>query len=574
MGSNGENMKVTVVGKGDQELTSKDYITQGGEGKIYVKKGIVYKIHDDPSKMIPLDKIDELKKLNLPNIIRPENVVLKGNKPVGYTMKYIPDSFSLCQLFTKAFKKRHNLNETNINDLVKIMQSTINFIHNKDVLIVDLNEMNFLVDTKFDEVFFIDVNSYQTKKHPATAIMESIRDRHCNGIFSKMTDWFSFGIVSFQMFVGIHPYKGKHTLSSLDERMKKNISVFNKDVSLPPVCYPLDVIPVSLRNWYESIFEKGERTQPPADFTAVNHLVQHVPYVTTGNKLEVVLIKSFDEEILCFAKSFDKEVVITDKGFVYCNSVFHKLPSIKNAQIGFTPKMNSPIVAYLDNNSVKLFDVMENKELPYTANGSDIMSYNGKIYYQNGDQIIEVQFTEIKNITIPTSKVVGTILERSAKMYDGVIIQSMLAGNDTQTYFASIFPEAGLCYQFFIPEVGEYRILNAKYQNKVLMLIGLNNKTGKYDHFILKLDDGFKKYETIKEEDVDLTDLNFVVNNAGIAVFIKDGKLNIFSNKIGANQVRVIDEPIAVKQDIKLYTNGEKIFFTKGSDLHSVRVKS
>lgn len=567
-------MKVTVVGKGDEELTQKDYITQGGEGKIYVKKGTVFKIHDDPSKMIPVDKIRELTILDRPNIIRPENIVLKGNKPVGYTMKYIKDAFSLCQAFTKAFKKRYNLDEKNIVELVKIMQKTIDFIHSKDILIVDLNEMNFLINDKFDDVFFIDVNSYQTRHYPATAIMESIRDRHCNGIFTRETDWFSFGIVSFQLFIGIHPYKGKHaSIGNMDERMKSNVSVFNNAVSMPPVCYPLDIIPISLRNWYEGIFEKGERTAPPMDFTAIKVVIKAVPYISGSKNLEILLLKAYDGEIIAYSQKYGSDVVITDKGFVYHKGTFHQLPQTKNVQIGFTPKMNFPIIAYVENSEVKIFDVINNKHLHYIANGSDIMSHDGRIYYQNGDQIIEVQFTEIKDNIFATSKVVGTVLERSAKMFEGVIIQSMLGDNNLQTYFLSIFPEAGTCYQFFVPELGEYRVINAKFQNKILMLIGINNKTGKYDRFILKLTDDYKSYELTKVEDISLADLNFVVLDNGICVMLnEEGKIQIFNNKIPTTQIKVVDDPIG-KQDIKLFTDGSKVLFAKNNEMHSMRMK-
>ena len=57
--------------------------------------------------------------------------------------------------------------------------------------------------------------------------MDSVRDRHAAG-WNEGTDWFSFALVSFQMFVGIHPYKGKHpALKTLDERMAQNVSVLH-----------------------------------------------------------------------------------------------------------------------------------------------------------------------------------------------------------------------------------------------------------------------------------------------------------------------------------------------------------
>ena len=77
---------------------------------------------------------------------------------------------------------------------------------------------NFLIDRDMQHVLFIDVDSYQTAGFPATAIMDSIRDRH-SSTYSAGTDWFSFAILAFQMFVGVHPYRGKHaTLAVSGER--------------------------------------------------------------------------------------------------------------------------------------------------------------------------------------------------------------------------------------------------------------------------------------------------------------------------------------------------------------------
>ena len=117
---------------------------------------------------------------------------------------------------------------------------------------------------------FIDVDSYQTPGFKATALMDSVRDRHChNNQFTPDTDWFSFGIVSFQMFIGIHPYKGKHPdLADMDARMMQNISALNKAVSVPKVCYAFDVIPQAYLCWYKAVFEQGKRCAPPFDLNA------------------------------------------------------------------------------------------------------------------------------------------------------------------------------------------------------------------------------------------------------------------------------------------------------------------
>jgi serine/threonine protein kinase len=221
----------------------KSFVASGGEGSVYVKGQTAYKLYNDPSKMMAAGKIQELSAITDPNIIRPQNIILgKNDRAVGYTMRYIPDAYALVQLFTKAFRQRQGLSHEMVQKLVQKLRALVSHVHGHKILIVDLNEMNFLVNKGFDEIFAIDTDSYQTPSYPATAIMDSIRDRHAKN-FTELTDWFSFGVISFQMFIGIHPYKGKHPkVKDMDDRMMKNISIFNGDVRIPHVCYPLDVI--------------------------------------------------------------------------------------------------------------------------------------------------------------------------------------------------------------------------------------------------------------------------------------------------------------------------------------------
>jgi hypothetical protein len=60
-----------VHGKGELRLGRSDFKAQGGEGAVYVKGSTAYKIYANPTRAIPLAKIDELSALDQPNIIRP-----------------------------------------------------------------------------------------------------------------------------------------------------------------------------------------------------------------------------------------------------------------------------------------------------------------------------------------------------------------------------------------------------------------------------------------------------------------------------------------------------------------------
>src|SRR5262245_34856578 len=85
-------MDVYIRGGGSVSLSQADFVAQGGEGSVYVKGSLAYKIYSDPQKMIPAAKLQELSALTAPNIIKPQDVLLNSrHTPVGYTMKRVQD---------------------------------------------------------------------------------------------------------------------------------------------------------------------------------------------------------------------------------------------------------------------------------------------------------------------------------------------------------------------------------------------------------------------------------------------------------------------------------------------------
>ena len=116
---------------------------------------------------------------DVPEILRPQRVLLDArNRPVGYTMRRVRNAHVLCQLFNRAFRERLGIAPEAMLALVRQLQEGVRYVHERGILIVDLNEMNFLLDDRQRQILFIDVDSYQTPGFPATALMESVRDRH------------------------------------------------------------------------------------------------------------------------------------------------------------------------------------------------------------------------------------------------------------------------------------------------------------------------------------------------------------------------------------------------------------
>ncbi len=564
-------MKIFVKGIGETNLTQRDFIAKGGEKSVYAKGNTGYAIYEDVKKMIPVGKIKELSVLDRKEIIRPEHLILnEKNVVIGHTMRFVKDTYALCQLFTKTFHQRNNVTHDLLLDLSKKLRDIVQFVHEKDILIVDLNELNFLITQKFDEVVAIDTNSYQTKNYPATAIMDSIRDRH-NSKFSEGTDWFSWAVVTFQLLIGIHPYKGRHPkFESLDldarvnARMEQNVSIFNKDVSVPKVCYPLDVIPNGLKQWFHDVFEKGLREPPPVDFDVAGVIAAKIKQVVGSNLLIINKIYEIKEIINKFYAS-DRSRVLIGNSTIEFNNRTYGLPN-KDCHVVFTPKMGTPIVAFIENSLVKLVNPINGTALSYCCNAENLMESNGRLYIKNGIEILELKFIEFGNDIVASSQIVGQVLDMpgATRLFEGVIIQNMIG-----RWVASIFPIPGHCYQINIQELDGVRIIDAKFENNVLVIIGVNS--GKYDRYVFRFYDNYQKYNLRKVENVDYSGINFTVGDNGICLLMtEDEKLEIFRND-DSTSLKILDDP-AISNDMRLCHEGSTMMFYKGKELFEIKM--
>ncbi|MCK5616441.1 hypothetical protein KAR91_82020, partial [Candidatus Pacearchaeota archaeon] len=263
------NRKVFIKDVGNATLKDNNFVGSGGEAAVHKQGGHAIKVYHDVGKTLPKKKIIELGVIKPTNVLKPLHSVydINTNNLIGYAMQFVDDTHPICKLFTKSFRNKHNISHKMIYKLVNSIQETTAAIHSDKCLIVDFNEMNLLTSNDFKIPYFIDVDSYQTPSFPATALMASIRDYSSpEGQFSVYTDWFAFGIMAFQLYIGIHPFKGRHPNYKPGEwqkRMEDGISVFDKDVQLPPVCNPFAVIPPRHKAWLIDTFVKNNRSEPP-----------------------------------------------------------------------------------------------------------------------------------------------------------------------------------------------------------------------------------------------------------------------------------------------------------------------
>lgn len=587
-------MKVIVRGVGEKTLTQKDFVAQGGQASVYVNGGVAYKVYSDPKDAIPESKFTDLCKIDDDAVIKPEHLITdpKG-KNIGYTMKAVKDNHSLCQLFTRSFRDRNGISQDQIISLVEKLRGHIEKVHAAGILVVDLNELNILVSQSFDETFLIDVDSYQTKEFPATVIMPSVRDYSVSSKdFSALSDWFSFAVLSFQMFVGIHPYRGNHQPSAhLDKearflhRMRNHISVFQQDVTVPKCCYPLDQIPESFKDWLKAVLQDGKRLAPPSahGYTAPTCKVNAVLQTIQGGNIVVTMFMDLEgwamanhaeasgKMIISMTMHDGKTAFSTGLSKVMMNgrqlfsgqSNMFKVPPL----VGFTPKMCSPIGFSLYGEHLTFYDYDRSRSevLPFRVQA--IAKSEERFYIKNGTQIIELEFAElVDRILVTGSHVVADVLEMASQLYEGLVIQSMLG-----SAFVSLFPASKVGYQVRIPELDTYKVMDAKFERGVLMVVGASK--GKYDRLIMRFDQNYSAYDLRVVKDITPSGLNFIVTDAGVCVSVtEDEKIEAFSNKKDAKGMRVVEDPI-IGNTMRLMRIGGKVGFSQGDRIYTMALK-
>lgn len=576
--------KYKVQGSGKSvDLNQGNLKAKGGEGSIYIVGDIVYKVCDE-GKMIPNGKFTELNLLDHPRIVKPESILLDSkNKPCGYTMKLVPNAVPLAQILSKTYREREGVSPNHMSDLVQQIADGLRFVHKKlGYLQVDGNELNYMVTDDYKSVYFIDVNSFQTPSYPADAIMASIRDYHCpknsHGLYvwSHETDWYSFAIIAFYMFTGIHPFKGRHPkFTNLKTFMVDNMtackSVLDKEVGFPEsaVYFPFEsFIPGGANGaymqWFRATFVDNKRMPAPLDFQATINIIAKVKEIVGSNNFVIEELRKFSGSLIGFFENFGKEVAVT-KDQIYLMNQGDNKPSNK-FKIGFTPVLNVPIAAWLENNKLVLKNLESKAIIPCEIQGKNIMISDGRIYVQSTNDILEVMFFENKTSINAYSSSVASIMPTATEMFEGVAIQDMFGKK-----MVSVFPQSGHHRLLKIEELNEFKIIDAKFEGNVLMVVG--NKDGEYSRFVFRFSKSWDSCDVRQIEDINPSGINFTVSDKGICVCLtEEEKIELFSNQKDVVGIKSISDP-AIKMDMKLICSGAQIRFLHGNKVHSLSMR-
>ncbi len=578
------NVEVILQGRGSLTLHPADYLASGGEAAVYRAAGTVIKLYTDPGKMQRdgmVDKVKLLLTLAHPFISAPQGVVTDiKNVPLGFYMPYV-DGEPLSRVFTGDFRNREGFTDTHATTLVAHMQEVVRHAHSKKALLVDANELNWLVvrPSKDDpQPRVIDVDSWAIGRWPATVIMPSIRDMQTQG-FNQLTDWFSWGIVTFQVFTGIHPYKGKldpFKPGDLEARMKAQKSVFTPGIRLNHAVRDFSCIAGPLCDWYKATFQNGQRSIPPSPFdkgiAKVSPAQVTRAVVTTTGVL--VFDKLFDGGsdhimriwpcgVVLFASG--KLVDLTTKRVI--GTLSSTSGEIVRVEGGWPAGAGWLVSEYIAGQAQFTFingTNYQTESIPFALNSRHLVRYENRLFLVTEQGLTEVISHRIGNKTLLTVGQTWGLMSNATRWFDGVGVQDAMGS----IFLVTPFNDTA-CAITRTPELDGLRTVVAKAGDRFVSLIALD-KAGNYRKLEFSFSQNYASY-TLWQGGADSSDLNMAILPKGVcATIIDDGELDIFVPRNGAVN-RIKDKNITADMILGNWDN-TVVYAHKGS-VWSIRIK-
>jgi len=572
-----DKTEVLLEGRGALTLRPSDHVATGGEGSIYRKSNTVIKIYSDQNKMIRdgmEDKIKILSAFRHKFIVSPEGMVAdSGRNPVGFYMP-LAEGEPLPRIFTNDFRKRENFGDDDSSTLVDRMRETVQFAHGKGAVLVDANEMNWLVrlDKKNGpEPQAIDVDSWAVGKWGAKVIMPSIRDWHTKG-FNQLSDWFAWGVVTFQIYCGIHPFKGKldgYRPNEMEKRMKDNASVFSKQISLNRAVRDFSCVTGRILDWYFKVFQKGLRSAPPSPFDSGVQTAQFgkVMYATVTASGMLIFDKLYGELKSRAIKVFPCGLVLMDSGAIINLRNQKMIAAAKSRKCELVEVQGGWLKSDEDGGKIKFshIDATSLKEefLALSIEGKKLIRYENRLFLVTEKGLTEVVFKSLGRPILAIGQTWGA-MPNATKWFEGVGVQDAMGA----TYLIAPFGEKS-CVQMRVRELDGLVPVAAKAGNRFITVSTLD-QGGNYQKFELTIDRDYASYK-LWQGGTDTAELNIAILPKGVcATIVDDGELNIFV-PASATLNKVKDKNIAT--DMALANWDNKVVYIKDGAVWQVKMK-
>ena len=539
------------------QLTDRDFLAEGGEGKVYAQGSWAYKIFHDPKRAVSKAKLLELARLDRPEILGPRQLIEDQHGDLaGYSMP-LGKGEPLCKFFTGSYRAQVGFSTDDAVQLAAKMQQVLAWIHAQRCLVVDYNEHNLLVGPG-ETPLHIDVGAWQTVTHPATALMEHIRDPRMRGLsFSEGTDWFSFSVVVTQLYVGVHPYRGRHKdfkPVAWRQMMEQGLSIFNREVKLPPGARDLAAIPRGHRVWLESVLEHGERTAPPAPGGLGAPVVAPVPTPSSG-RVRLELVETYSAAIGDVVFHAGSAYVATTAGVFRGRTL---LAAGRGRKIVLIPTQDGPpIWAEWDSPNEKLVIPLENKT--QTIATATFTVAQDRLWTTDGTYLRENRLVRWgAKLNLSTRPAAGAV--PAARFGDGVLVQPMPGGGRF-----SVLLKTGGVQTLQIPELAGCRFVAATGRDRLLQILG--RKHNDLQLVTAMLDDAGRIQMTLVEPWQNYEAPSLAVTAKGVVVRLTETELRIWRD---LRHPMVFPDP-GLNAGSRLWIDGTDVYASEGPKLWRVR---
>lgn len=573
------SLQLILDGKGPVTLRPVDHIATGGQGSVYRISDMVVKVYTDQAKLRQeglAEKFALLAKLKHPYIVSPIGLALaQDGKPAGYFMPFVegpPAGEPLSRVFTNEFYQQRGFGLAQAHRLVERMRETFRFAHQHGAVLVDANELNwFCMMGKEPEPRAVDVDAWAIDRWKASVIMPSIRDWHSKE-FNELTDWFAWGIVTFQIYTGIHPFKG--TLdgfgrADLEARMKANASVFAPGCRLNRAVRDFACISAPLRNWYEAVFHRGERSVPPSPFdTTATQAPAAVVLrsVTTSSTGRLTFEKIFESAGTPVLKVFPAGLALLNSGWLA--DLRRKLPIEKaisaNCEIVSIP--NGWAMGDVDGGMIRLmhFDGRTRGYLKFSLQARRLFSGDNRLF-----AVTDTGITEIWIRMMIPDKIIAApgqtwgVIANSTRWFEGLGVLDAMGA----TFLVIPFGQNSVA-TVRVRELDSMKVVAGKAGKQFAALVAVD-RSGAYRKIELAFAHQYQSYKTWAGP-ADGPELNAAMLPRGVcATIAKDGELLIFVPSTGQLN-RIEDRNIGT--DMYLAAWEESVVYLHQGAVWSLRV--
>lgn len=499
------SMKVIYQGK-PLTLRDADFVASGGQGRVYARDDLAFKVFTHRPAVPSLDKLRELAVVQRPEVIAPTAPLHdEAGAICGYAMPRVRDAVSWAQLCTPALRARMRFDDAAALRLIAALRDTLIDVHRLGLAVVDLSENNVLIQAGAPRI--IDVDSWQTPSHPATALTPSIACPRVRGNkFGAHADWFAFGVLTFMLLVGVHPFKGKHpSIKGLAARMKAGLSVLDPVVRVPAMCR-LGSIPDPLRDWYSRVFATDHRAPPPRCTTTV------APARARKARKRA---QQFPAPIEHLHIDRGRVFVATAFAAYENNDAWHRSNACIVAQ-GVAP-CGEPFIVERDASGALQVVLRGANAGALNARVEAMTSAGPQVFVKVGTRVDALHVVGLGKATVPSLRTVANVLPRATTLFPGACVQDLLGRR-----VASWLGHPRGAPQVALPALDGHSIVDARREGD--RFVALTSRSARLTAHTFELHPDGSVADVSQRQDVDPTATTFVAHgNRYVAVGPQNG---------------------------------------------------